>query len=102
LDQPFQLAAGVAARRRPRFRGSVAPSARRRRQRGVVAAVRLVVIGSHDGVFVLLAIVATLRAASKTAAPPEGDKAVLGTYLALVVGLALLMAAAQGDGSSLP
>lgn len=55
-----------------------------------------------DGVLYLLAIGATYRAAGKTGATRVGDRPVLATYLALCVGLTLLMVAAHGGAAGLP
>jgi Zn-dependent protease len=66
-----------------------------RRQRGIVAAVVwAVALTGIDGVFFLVAIAATFRAASAGNAPEQGDRNVLLTYLALVVGLAAIMVGA--------
>lgn len=73
--------------------GGRAFAALTRRDRGVVAVVlwALAFIGA-DGVLFLLAIAATARAGLKSAATPtEGDRGVLFTYLALVLGLTVLM-----------
>jgi Zn-dependent protease len=53
-----------------------------------------------DGMLFLLAIGATFRAAGKTGSPPVGDRPVLATYLALAVGLTLLIVAAQGAAAA--
>ena len=63
-----------------------------RRQRGIVAGVAWVLaLAGVDGMFFILAIAATFRAASTGTAPEQGDRNVLLTYLALVVGLAAIM-----------
>lgn len=65
-----------------------------RGQRGVVAGVLLVLaLTGADGMLWLLAIAASFRAMGKTGAPAVGDRAVLATYLALAIGLTLLMVA---------
>jgi Zn-dependent protease len=68
-----------------------------RRQRGFVAAASwAVALAAGDGMLFILAIAATVRAAAKTGAPDTGDRAVLATFLALIVGLtALMMIAAR-------
>ena len=65
-----------------------------RRQRGIVAGVAWVLaLAGVDVMFFLVAIAATFRAASTTSAAPEqGDRNVLLTFLALMVGLAAIMA----------
>jgi Zn-dependent protease len=70
-------------------------SALSQRQRTMIAAVLWVLaLSVGDGVFFLLAVAASFRAAGKDAtAPATGDRSVLATYLALVVGFALLIAA---------
>jgi Zn-dependent protease len=74
-----------------------------RGQRGVVAAVCwALALSGADGMMYLLAIAASFRAASKGNAPPAGDRAVLATYLALVVGLTALMVAAHHGAGDLP
>jgi len=56
---------------------------------GVAGVLALVV----DFMFFIVAIAATFRAASSTGtAPEQGDRNVLLTYLALLVGLAAIMA----------
>jgi len=65
------------------------------RQRTIVAGVLWVLAFSvGDGVFFLLAVAASLRAAAKGTAPATGDRSVFATYLALVTGFALLLVAA--------
>ena len=72
-------------------------------QRGVVAAVCwALALSGADGMMYLLAIAATFRAAGKGNAPAVGDRAVLATYLALVVGLTALMVAAHHGAGELP
>ncbi len=74
-----------------------------RGQRGVVAAVCwALALSGADGMMYLLAIAASFRAAGKGNAPPTGDRAVLATYLALVVGLTALMVAAHHGAGDLP
>ena len=65
-----------------------------RRQRGIVAGVAWVLaLAGVDFMFFIVAIAATFRAASSTStAPEQGDRNVLLTYLALLVGLAAIMA----------
>jgi len=64
-----------------------------RRQRGIVAGVAWVLaLAGVDGVLFIVAIAATFRAASPGTAPEQGDRNVLLTYLALLVGLAAIMA----------
>ena len=65
-------------------------------QRGTVAGVLwllvLMALTKTDGILLFLAAAATFRAATgRGAAPPRGDRAVLATFIALVVGLTLLM-----------
>ena len=74
-----------------------------RGQRGLVAAVLwALALSGADGMLFLVAIGASFRAASKGNAPPVGDRPVLLTYLALAVGLTLLMAAAHAGAGNLP
>jgi Zn-dependent protease len=74
-----------------------------RGQRGLVAGVLwALALSGADGMLFLLAIGASFRAASKGNAPPIGDRPVLMTYLALAVGLTLLMAAAHAGAGNLP
>ncbi len=74
-----------------------------RGQRGLVAAVCwALALSGADGMMYLLAIAASFRAAGKGNAPPVGDRAVLATYLALVVGLTALMVAAHHGAGELP
>jgi Zn-dependent protease len=62
------------------------------RQRGIVAAVAwLLALSGVDGFLFVLAIVATVQAARPAAAPKTGDNPVLATYVALMLGLALLL-----------
>src|SRR5262249_35717679 len=63
-----------------------------RGQRGTVAGVLwgLALFGGADGLLFILAIAATFRAAGKNA-PALGDRAVLASFLALVIGLTVLM-----------
>ena len=71
-------------------------SALSRKQRAVVAGVLwLLALSGADGVLWLLAVAATFRAARRSAAPEQGDRRVLATYLALIVGLTLLMMRAR-------
>jgi Zn-dependent protease len=66
-----------------------------RRQRGVVAGVVwAVALAGVDGVFFLVAIAASFRAASTGTAREQGDRNVLLTYLVLVAGLAAIMVGA--------
>jgi Zn-dependent protease len=77
--------------------GGRAFAALSRRQRGVAAAVLwpVALIGA-DGMLVILAIAATVRAAMKSPETPEvGDRPVLATYVALIVGLTALMATGE-------
>src|SRR6185295_17858045 len=72
--------------------GGRAFSALSQRQRGLVAGVLwLMALAGADSVFFLLAIAATFRAAGKGNAPAAGDGRTLWTYLALAVGLALIV-----------
>jgi Zn-dependent protease len=74
-----------------------------RGQRGLVAAVCwALALSGADGMMYLLAIAASFRAAGKGNAPAVGDRAVLATYLALVVGLTALMVAAHHGAGDLP
>jgi Zn-dependent protease len=74
-----------------------------RGQRGLVAAACwALALSGADGMMYLLAIAASFRAAGKGNAPPVGDRAVLATYLALVVGLTLLMVTAHHGAGDLP
>jgi Zn-dependent protease len=67
-----------------------------RRQRGIVAGVLwLLALTAQDGMLFLLALAATVRAAAKAGAPEKGDRNVLLTYLALTVGLTVLMSHAK-------
>jgi Zn-dependent protease len=67
-----------------------------RQQRGLVAAALwIIALAAGDGLFWLLAIAATFRAAGKGHAPETGDRPVLATYLALVAGLACMFAYAK-------
>jgi Zn-dependent protease len=74
-----------------------------RGQRGVVAGVlwALALFGGADGLLFIVAIAATFRAAGKNA-PALGDRAVLATFLALVIGLTVLMAVAGQGAGHLP
>ena len=60
----------------------------------MAAVVWAVALAGVDGVFFLVAIAATFRAASSGTAPEQGDRNVLLTYLVLVAGLAAIMAGA--------
>jgi len=63
-----------------------------RRQRGIVAGVAWVLaLAGVDIMFFLVAIAATFRAASTGTAPEQGDRNVLLTFLALLLGLAAIM-----------
>lgn len=63
-----------------------------RRQRGIVAAgAWAFALAGVDGVYFLVAIAATFRAASTGNAPEQGDRNILLTYLGLLVGLAAIM-----------
>jgi Zn-dependent protease len=74
-----------------------------RGQRGLVAAVCwALALSGADGMMYLLAIAASFRAAGKGNAPAVGDRTVLATYLALVVGLTALMVAAHHGAGDLP
>jgi Zn-dependent protease len=74
-----------------------------RGQRGLVAAACwALALSGADGMMYLLAIAASFRAAGKGNAPPVGDRAVLTTYLALLVGLTALMVAAHHGAGDLP
>jgi Zn-dependent protease len=78
-------------------------SALSRGQRGVVAAVLWALALMHaDGLLYILAIAATFRAAGKGNAPPVGDRPVLATYLALAIGLTVLMVVAGNGAGRLP
>ena len=73
-----------------------------RGQRGVVAGVLwALALSGADGLFFILAIAATFRAAGKNA-PALGDRAVLATFLALVIGLTVLMVVAGQGAGHLP
>jgi Zn-dependent protease len=66
-----------------------------RRQRGIVAAIAwALAIAGVDGVYFLVAIAATFRAAAKGTAPEQGDRNVLLTYVGLLIGLAAIMVGA--------
>jgi Zn-dependent protease len=66
------------------------------RQRGLAAmALWAVAFAASDGLFWVLAIVATFRAYAKGAAPETGDRPVLLTYIALVVALTIMFAFAK-------
>jgi Zn-dependent protease len=66
------------------------------RQRGVVAAALWVLAFiAADGLFWLLAIAATFRAAGKGNAPATGDRPVLVTYVALALGLTIIFVFAK-------
>jgi Zn-dependent protease len=74
-----------------------------RGQRGLVAAVCwALALSGADGMMYLLAIAASFRAAGKGNAPATGDRAVLATYLALLLGLTALMAVAHRGAGELP
>lgn len=74
-----------------------------RGQRALTAgALWVLALSGVDGMLFLLAIGATFRAAGKTGSPAVGDRAVLATYLALAVGLTLLIVAASGAAAGLP
>jgi Zn-dependent protease len=80
--------------------GGRAFAALSRRQRITVAVgLWVLALAGVDGMLFLLAIAATARAAFPGAAPTDGDRPVLATYLILCVGLTAMVAA--GDGSSL-
>jgi Zn-dependent protease len=73
-----------------------------RGQRGVVAGVLWVLALSHaDGLLFILAVAATFRAAGKNA-PATGDRPVLATFLALAIGLTVLMAVAGAGAGHVP
>jgi Zn-dependent protease len=79
--------------------GSRGFTALTQKQRMVVALVLWVlVLCGIDGIFIAIAAVATYRAISKGNAPATGDRPVLATYLALAVGLALIVAFAKAEG----
>jgi hypothetical protein len=87
VDQSLQFAPDLAARRRAGF------TALSQRQRTIVAGVLWVLAFSvGDGMFFL-------RAAAKGTAPAMGDRSVFATYLALVIGFALLLVAGRGASS---
>jgi Zn-dependent protease len=66
-----------------------------RRQRAIVAAVAwLLALGGVDSMFFLVAIAATVRAATRGTAPERGDRHILLTFVGLLLGLAALMVAA--------
>ena len=72
--------------------GGRAFSALSQRQRGLIAAVLwLLALSGADSVFFILAVAATFRAAGKGTAPAVGDGRTLWTYLALAIGLALIV-----------
>jgi Zn-dependent protease len=78
-------------------------SALSRGQRGVVAAVLwAIALSRADGLLYILAIAATFRAAGKGNAPEVGDRPVLVTYLALAIGLTVLMVVAGSGAGRLP
>jgi Zn-dependent protease len=65
-------------------------------QRAVVAAALwLVALTASEGLFWILAIAATVRAAGKGNAPTTGDRPVLVTYVALVIWLASMFVFAR-------
>ena len=77
--------------------GGRAFSALSRRQRTIVAvALWLLALGGADGMLFLLAIVATGRAVMRGAAPAQGDRPVLATYLILALGLTAMLATGTG------
>jgi Zn-dependent protease len=66
-----------------------------RGQRALAAAVAwALALAGIDSMFFIVAIAATVRAATKGNAPERGDRQILLTYLGLLVGLAALMVAA--------
>ncbi len=76
--------------------GSRGFAALSQRQRGLVAVTLWVVaLAASDGLFWILAIVASFRASAKGAAPATGDRPVLLTYVALVVALTIMFAFAK-------
>jgi Zn-dependent protease len=78
-------------------------SALSRGQRGVVAAALwALALSRADGLLFILAIAATFRAAGKGNAPEVGDRPVLATYLALAIGLTVLMVVAGSGAGHLP
>jgi Zn-dependent protease len=78
-------------------------SALSRGQRGVVAAALwALALSRADGLVFILAIAATFRAAGKGNAPEVGDRPVLATYLALAIGLTVLMVVAGSGAGHLP
>ena len=72
-----------------------------RGERGFIAAVLwLLALSGADGLFWLLAIAATVRAGARPTTagePTSGDRPVAATYVALAVGLTLLMVVARGS-----
>jgi Zn-dependent protease len=73
-----------------------------RGQRGVVAAVLWVLaLSQHEALLIILALAASVRAAGKNA-PPEGDRPILAMYLALAIGLTVLVAVATVGAGALP
>jgi Zn-dependent protease len=72
-----------------------------RGERGFIAAVLwLLALSGADGVFWLLAIAATVRAGGRETTvgePRPGDRPVAATYVALAVGLTVVMALAKGS-----
>jgi len=66
-----------------------------RRQRGIAAAVLWgLTLAGLNLMFLVVAIAATFRAASKGAAPEQGDRNILLTYVGLLIGLAAIMVGA--------
>ncbi|HEY2407411.1 MAG TPA: site-2 protease family protein [Polyangiaceae bacterium] len=79
--------------------GSRGFTALTQKQRIVVALVLwALVLCGIDGIFIAIAAVASYRAISKGNAPATGDRPVLVTYLALAVGLGLIVAFAKAEG----
>jgi len=73
-----------------------------RGQRGLVAGVLwALALSGADGLLFIVAIAATFRAAGKNA-PTLGDRPVLATFVALVIGLTLLMVVASHGAGHLP
>jgi Zn-dependent protease len=81
-------------------RGFAALSQRQRAT--VAAALWLVALVAGDGLFWILAIAATFRAAGKGNAPESGDRPVLVTYLGLVLCLTAMFEFAKARMPSLP
>ena len=78
-------------------------SALSQRQRAFAAIVTWMMVAFWgDGMVLLLAVTATVRAVAKGGAPADGDRRVLGTYVGLATGLAVLTAFTAGHSALRP